>query len=143
MTQEGGVFVGKIDFGNLLFQIFFKVLFFFFCVLGRETVVSHQEVTRHITTCKQAVTAVDMPVYGFRYGGKQITFRQIEFFQFVQFMIQTGGSLEMDASLVSVKAGLHIDQVVFGTFLEMFVIAFLLQLFCFQEVTRVVFVRNG
>ena len=70
-----------------------------------------------------------MPVYGFRYGGKQITFRQIEFFQFVQFMIQTGGGLEMDASLVSVKAGLHIDQVVFGTFLEMFVIAFLLQLF--------------
>lgn len=109
MTQEGGVFVGKIDFGNLLFQIFFKVLFFFFCVLGRETVVSHQEVTRHIITCKQAVTAVYMPVYGFRYGGKQITFRQIEFFQFVQFMIQTGGSLEMDASLVSVKAGLHID----------------------------------
>jgi len=67
-----------------------------------------------------------MPVYGFRYGGKQITFRQIVFFQFVQFMIQTGGSLEMDASFVSVKAGLHIDQVVFGTFLEIGIIPFLL-----------------
>lgn len=74
-----------------------------------------------------------MPVYGFRYGGKQITFRQIEFFQFVQFMIQTGGSLEMDASLVSVKAGLHIDQVVFGTFLEMFVIAFCCNSFAFRK----------
>ena len=110
MAQERGIFIVKVYFGNLLFHVVFKMLFFFFCVLGRETVVSHQEVTRHIITCKQAVTAVYMPVYGFRYGGKQITFRQIVFFQFVQFMIQTGGSLEMDASFVSVKAGRHRDH---------------------------------
>jgi hypothetical protein len=46
-----------------LFHVVFKMLFFFFCVLGRETVVSHQEVTRHIITCKQAVTAVDMLMF--------------------------------------------------------------------------------
>ena len=103
MTQESGVFAGKIDLGDLLFHVVLKMRFFFFCVLGRETVVSHQEVTCHIITGKQAVTAVYMPVDGFRDGGKQFTFRQIEFLQLVQFMIQTGGSLEMDASFVSLS----------------------------------------
>lgn len=77
-----------------------------------------------------------------RYSHKQFRFRQCPV-QFGQILINTGCHAETYTPFISQKPGLHIQQVIIRSFLEIRNVALQLEFLRLQEITRIVFIRNG